>query len=395
MELFTNEAIDFDLLKKRAYNYRWAEVAEGVIPLTAADPDFKVAKEITDTLIAYLSGGYLSYTPKLGIQSVKVAVAKALKAYKQQDISADLILPIDSAARAMYVTAQAVLQAGDEVLVFDPLDYLFNASISSVGAVSVYVPVEVVENHLVIDDLEKYITNKTKMITLCNPHNPLGMVYSKEQLQIIVDLVIKYDLWVMNDEIWSDIVYEDGTFNSIVNISAAADQKIISVYGFSKAFGIAGLRAGVLYTHNQEVFQKCIEVSQVMSTAGGISSLAQIAMEVCVNECYYWTQAFVKHLQSNRDYALERIAAMPLITCHKPVATYLLFPNISATNMSSEEFSELLLAQEKLAIVPGSVKFFGPGANGHIRICFATSYEVLKEGLDRLERALISIGQGR
>ena len=101
-----------------------------------------------------------------------------------------------------------------------------------------------------------------------------------------------------------------------------------------------------------------------------------------------WLDAFLRHLQGNRDYALKRLAAMDLIECHKPLATYLLFPDISAFGMDSESFVNHQIEQARLALVPGTEKFFGPGAKDHVRICFATSREILKEGLDRLEKGI-------
>ncbi|MEA4874537.1 pyridoxal phosphate-dependent aminotransferase [Anaerorhabdus sp.] len=388
MNVFNHSKVNLDVLKKKAFNYRWAEVEDGIIPLTAADPDFPIAKEIQDDLIQYIQDGYLSYTPKLGLPGVCEAISKALKERKNETISPSAILPIDSAARAMFVTTQTLLNEGDEAIVFDPQDYLFKDAILSAKATPVFVPMKFDGTNIDLSHVESYITSKTKILTLCNPHNPLGYMYTKKDLEFLLALAKKYDLWIMNDEIWSDIVYPEKQFQSILNLDTEMDQKIVSVYGFSKAFGIAGLRAGILYTHNEEVFQKCIDNSFVMSTAGGITSLSQIAMQTCVEKCYYWTDEFVDYLKTNRDYALTRIAKMPLIHCHKPEATYLLFPNISETKMSSEEFVDYLKDHAKLALVPGTVKFFGPGAEGHVRICFSTSFEILKEGLDRLEMAL-------
>ena len=125
MRLFDDGAVNLDILRERAFNYRWAEVPDGVIPLTAADPDFPVAKEITDALISYIGGGYLPYTPKLGIPAFREAVSRHLRECKGEEVPADLVLPIDSAARGMYVIARTVLRPGDEAIVFDPVDYLF------------------------------------------------------------------------------------------------------------------------------------------------------------------------------------------------------------------------------------------------------------------------------
>ena len=124
MASFDNTQIRLDVLKKRAYNYRWAEVEEGVIPLTAADPDYPVAPEIQEAMIDYIQDGYFSYTPKLGYPEFCASISRALKARKGEDISPELILPIDSAARGMYVIAESILKPGDEMIVFDPVAWL-------------------------------------------------------------------------------------------------------------------------------------------------------------------------------------------------------------------------------------------------------------------------------
>ena len=114
--LFDDSNVNLDALKQKAYNGRWAEVDEGVIPLTAADPDFPVAKEITQSIIDYLQDGYLSYTPHSGLQSFKESVADYLNTYKNENVDPSLVLPIDSAARGMYIIAESVLEKGDEVI---------------------------------------------------------------------------------------------------------------------------------------------------------------------------------------------------------------------------------------------------------------------------------------
>lgn len=388
MNLFSNESINFDVLKQRAFNNRWAEVGEGVIPLTAADPDFPVAPEIIQDMKDYLDAGHISYTPKLGLPEFRKSIADACNRNKNEHVRPEFVLPIDSAARGLYIIAEAVLKPGDEAIIFDPVDYLLKESTLAAGGVPVLFPAKLKGDRIDLSTLESYITPKTKMIGLCNPHNPLGTLYSKEDLELILDLAKKYDLWIMNDEIWSDIVFSEKKFLSILSFGEERNQKTITTFGFSKSFGVAGLRIGCLYCTNQEVFDSLVKHSYVMSTAGGIASISQIAGISCLEKAYYWVEAFLKHLEGNRDYALERISKMPYLKCHKPDATYLLFPDITATGMTSTEFTDFLLENVKLAVVPGVNKFFGPGAEGHIRICFATSREILAEGMDRLEKAL-------
>lgn len=389
---FTNKSIDFQVLRQRAFNLRWAEVPEGVIPLTAADSDFHPAPEIAEAMIRYIQGGYFSYTPKRGFPEFKEAIAKALWERKQEKVDPELILPIDSAARGMDAIAKAVLEPGDEAIVFDPVDFLFKTSMEAAGAKIVLFPMKLREDGTIdFSDLEQYITPKTKMLGLCNPHNPLGKVYPLADLDHILTLSEKHGFYIMNDEIWSDIVYPDAKFNSILNLGNDRNRRTLSVFGFSKSFGIAGLRAGCVYAQDRELFEKVVEASQVESTIGGISALSQVAGQACVEKCYYWVDQFVDHITGNRDYALERLGAMPGVSCYKPQATFVLFPDISGVGMEAEELVGYLLREHKLSIVPGGAKFFGPGSAGHVRICLATSRELLAQGLDRMEAGIRAI----
>ena len=177
MGLFDDSNVRLNVLKQRAYNYRWAEVDDGVIPLTAADPDFPVAEPVRQAMIDYINGGYFSYTPKLGLPEFKQAISDGLKARKGEVIDPELILPIDSAARGMYVIARTVLAPGDEMIVFDPVDYLFRESCLAAGGKVVLFPAKLKDGWIDLSDLESYITPRTRMIGLCNPHNPYGVSY--------------------------------------------------------------------------------------------------------------------------------------------------------------------------------------------------------------------------
>lgn len=389
MNLFGNENIKLDILKERAFSTRWAEVDEGVIPLTAADSDFPVAPEIVQDLMAYIKDGYFSYTPKLGLEECRISIANALKRRKNEDVDSRLVLPIDSAARGMFIISEMVLEPGDEAIIFDPVDFLFKESILAAGGKPILFPANInQQGHISLDTIEDYITEKTKMICLCNPHNPLGKLYPMEDLDYLLRVAKKHNLWIMNDEIWSDIIYPGHKFNSILELGNERNKKTISVFGFSKSFGIAGLRAGCIYCQDEEVFSGLVDKAHVMTTAGGITSLSQIAIIACMDKSYYWLDELIGHLERNRDYAVDRIGKMPNISCEKPEATFLIYANIKQTGMTSEAFVEYVHEQHKLLIVPGSIEYFGPGSEGYVRISFSTSHEILKEGLDRLEKAL-------
>ena len=386
--MFENEKVKLEVLKKKAYNLRWAEVEEGVIPLTAADPDYPVAPEIVEAMQEYIQDGYFSYTPKLGFDSFKKAISAALKERKGEDIPYNLILPIDSAARGMDIIAKSLLKPEDEMIVFDPCDFLFREAALQAGANVVFFPADLKDGLIDLSTLENYITPQTKMIGLCNPHNPYGKTYTLEQLDYLMTLCEKHNIYIMNDEIWSDIIYSDAKFTSIYALGKERCNNVISVFGWSKSFGLAGLRIGCIYTTNEELFNGVVEASQVLSTAGGISSLSQVAGQAACEKGYYWVDEFIKHLQENRDYGVERINQIPGLKAYKPSGTYLLYVDMSAYDMLSKDMVDYLAKTVKLQVVPGGKQFFGDLSEGHFRVCIATSRAILEEGLNRLDQGL-------
>ncbi len=385
MGFFDDDQVHLDILKKRAYNLRWAEVEDGVIPLTAADPDFSPAPEIVEAMEEYVKDACFSYTPKLGYEGFREGVSQALLKRKGEEIRPEHILAVDSAARGMYIIAKAVLQPGDEMIVFDPCDFLFRESALAAGATPVMYPARLKDGRIDLSELERYITPKTKMIGLCNPHNPYGKVYTLEQLDFLMKLCEKYHLYIMNDEIWSDIIYPDAEFTSIYSLGNERCQRVLSVFGFSKSFGLAALRIGCVYCTEQKLFDRLVECSDVLSTAGGACSISQIAAEAAVKKCYYWVDEFMKHLTANRDYAVDFINGIPGLKAYRPEGTYLLYVDISELGVSGAEFTEYLRNTVKLSLVPGGRQFFGEQSEGHIRICLATSRGILEEGMRRLK----------
>lgn len=395
MKGFTNENIKFDVLRQRAYNMRWAEQDADVIPLTAADHDFPCAPEVVQALQDYIKEGYFTYTPHRGFPSFKKAIAKAMKERKNEDVNPDFVLPIDSAARGMKVIADAVLQPGDEVIVFDPVDFLFRTSMESAGAKVILFPTNLQSDCVSLEGLEDYITPKTKMLGFCNPHNPMGMLYKKEDLDYLLRLSEKYGFYIMNDEIWSDMIYPECEFTSLLHFGAERNARTLTVYGFSKTFGLAGLRIGCVYTMNQEMYDRVVKASLVDTTIGGIDALSQIAGEAALKYGFPRVDAFRAQIAENRDYALARIEKMPGIKCHKPQATFVLFPDITGTGWDPVDLIDVLKEKYRVALVPGGARFFGPGSEGHIRICLSTSRKVLEEGLNRLEACLNDIASGK
>ena len=379
---FNNSSINLNALKKKAYNNRWADSYDGVIPLTAADPDFPVAPEIIDGIADYINDGYLNYGPFTGLTEFKETVASYFNNKHGCQFSAEDVLPVNSAAKGMQLVAKFLLDPGDEAIIFDPVDFLFQSTIKSIGAAPV--PMKLNMNGEVdFNLLEQMITAKTKMICLCNPHNPLGKVYSTETLKKIADLAIAHNIWVMSDEIWSDIIYDEKTHNSFSTISENAALKSFTIYGFSKSYGLAGLRVGAVFCSNKEKMSDFIKKSDYYTTIEGVSTISQIAAIVAINKAQYWLEEFKRHLHTNRSLVFGLINQTEILEAKLPESTYVIFPKIK-NGMSSDQFINQLMEKGKVKVVPGNTRWFGNEAKGHIRICFSTSEEILKEAFERM-----------
>lgn len=388
---FDHESINYQALKERAFNLRWATVPNGVLPLTAADPDFPVAPEISQAIQDYAKVGVFSYGPSEGLPSFKEAAAKVMLERKKVTCSANLILPIDGAASGMFTVARMALAPGDEAIIFDPVDFLFQQSVTAAGGKVVRLPFNLKTNTFDKEELEALVTPRTKMICVCNPHNPLGRVFTMKELEIIGKVAVENKLWIMNDEIWSDIIYSGTKFNSIANVHPWVAERTITIHGFSKTFGLAGMRIGYIAAPSEKVYQQLVTASRVSSTAAGVTTLSQIAATVAYEKCWYWVDEFLIHLEKIRNYAVERLNKMNGVYCASPEGTYVLFVNIKAFGLTETEMTDYLMKKAKVAVVPGAAKWFGPGATGHIRLCFSTSMVVVKAALDRIEFALAEL----
>jgi aspartate/methionine/tyrosine aminotransferase len=386
--MFKNNTINLELLKKRAHNLRWATVADGVIPLTAADPDFPSAPEISEAICSFAKDRYYCYGPAEGLTDFKESVANYFQVKRNVPVSPAFTFPVDSAAFGIFVTCQTFLSSGDEAIIFDPVDFLFRYSVEAVGATAI--PFAIPPNAVKVnfEHLEKLITPKTKMICLCNPLNPTGKVFTKEELTQLGTIACKLNLIILSDEIWSDIIFYPAIFTSIASLDEEIRNRTITVTGFSKSYGLAGLRIGAVIAHNQEHFLKLMEVSLHYSTVHGANVLSQIAATTALNKCEYWLNDFLKHLTAMKELVVNELNSIPNFRCIAPQGCYVAFTNISDTNKSSQEMQEFLLNRAKVAVVPGLKQWFGDGAEGYIRMSFATSEEILLEALQRIKFAL-------
>ncbi len=383
--MFHNSSVNLEILKQRAYNLRWATVPNGVIPLTAADPDFPSAPEIAEALTKFIKDRYLCYGPSEGLPDFKENVAHYFQQKRKVSASPAFTFPVDSAAFGIFLVCQTFLNPLDEAIIFDPVDFLFRYSVESVGAKAVPFAIPAGTDVVDFGQLEELITPKTRLICLCNPLNPTGKVFTRSELQQLGAIACKHNLIILSDEIWSDIIYQPHTYTSIASLDEAIRQQTVIVTGFSKSYGLAGVRIGAIVAANQVHFDQLFKTSLHQSTIHGVNILGQIAATTALSQCEYWLNDFVTHLHKMRQRCMDELNTMKGVSCIAPEGCYVAFANIKNTHQSSKEIHELLLNEAKVAVVPGLKEWFGEGAEGYIRLSFATSDEILTKALTQIK----------
>lgn len=389
---FSNRNINFEILKQRAFNLRWAQVADGVIPLTAADPDFPTAPVVIEALQKFIGDGYFPYCPSEGYLFFREAIHHYFESRRGLKIPVDQILPVDSAAAGIAMVCQAILQKGDEAIVFNPVDFLFKYGIEAAGATAIPLDVPInPESEIDYYRLENLINNRTKILCLCNPLNPTGKVFQRHELVKIAEIAKRKNILIMSDEIWSDIVFSPMEYTSIGSLDEETSNLTITIHGFSKSYGLAGLRVGCVLTSNKEIFKKIFQASLHDSTVHGCNVLGQVAATAALEKGSEWLKLFLHHLQKMRNLCLEKIQEIPLVSSFSPQGCYLLLCNITQTQKTNLEIQKILLEQAKVAVVPGLPQWFGSGAEGYFRLCFSTSEEILNESFQRIKPIFQSI----
>jgi aspartate/methionine/tyrosine aminotransferase len=383
---FDDAAVPRRLLRERAFNLRWAQLPVDVIPLTTADCDFPVSEVVRERLTRHIADGLLCYGSPEGLPEFRAAVARWFDQRRAVSCGPEAVFATDSAAAALSVVARASHDPGDEVLIPDPVDFLFAHTIRRAGGRPVAVPYDpatTAEEYL--DGLERRRTDRTRMLWICNPHNPWGTVPPEGWLARVAGWAVERGLRIVSDEVWSDIVFPPHELTSVAALSPEIAHATATVYGFSKNFALAGLRVGCVVCTDPGWREEIVAASDARSTVAGVSVLSQVAAVAAVEAGHEWLAGFLRHLHGQRDYLLGRLAQWPGLSITAPQGTFVAFPDVTALDPDAERLCARLQDEARVALVPGSARLFGPRAAGHIRISFATSRAILSEAFDRLE----------
>ena len=385
---FGDDQVPLAALRRQAFNLRWATLPEDVIPLTAADPDFAVAPAVREAIARQAAEGLFSYGPAGGLPAFRQACATFCRERRAMGGGPERILAVDGAAAGMLQVCRLLLRPGDEAIIVDPVDFLFQAAVEAAGASVVRLPVDPDGGELALERLEELVTGRTRLLGVCNPLNPVGRVLRRHDLEALGSVAARHDLAILNDEVWSDIVYPPRPFLSLAALDPELAARCWTVHGFSKNHGLAGLRVGYVHCPDAASCERLLKASLADTTMHGVATLSQIAAVAALEEGEAWLAAWLAHLERQRDLAVAELASMPGTSVRSPEGTYVLFPRVNHHGLSAEALTERLLQRQRLAVVPGAARWFGPGAAGHLRLVFSTSEAILREGLARLRRGL-------
>ncbi|ETV98059.1 hypothetical protein H310_09349 [Aphanomyces invadans] len=359
------------VLRERAFNYRWATVPKGVIPLTAADPDFACSDRVVDFLQREVATRVFPYAPAMGLSEFRQAIASHFSRHRA--VSPDQVLAVNSAASALSVVMNYLLGPNDAILIPDPVDFLIPLTAQKTKARVVRFPVTRAGLDLAV--LEAHYHPSIKFLAICNPHNPLGFVYSANDLHALAAWATARDVTIISDEVWSDTVADKPSFHSMLTFYP----KTWTVYGLSKGFALAGFRVGAVLAPSADAAHALADHGGFFSTVEGVSSMSQMAAVGALRHGLGWNQAFATHCQAATALVAEALNRTGCFECVVPQGTFLVWAKMTAAlPMSSEEVVQRLRDDAQVSVVPGSEKFFGPAASGYIRISCATDMERLQ-----------------
>jgi aminotransferase len=357
---------------------------QDVISLGVGEPDFVTPWHIREAAIFALERGKTYYTSNLGM----IELRRAISTYVEEHFSVsyrpdDQIIVTVGVSEALDLACRAFINPGEKVMYHQPCYVSYHPSISLVHGQGIAVPTFAKDGFaLTAEALRAAWQPGAKMLMLNLPCNPTGGTCTRQQLEKIAAFCIEKDLLVLTDEIYSELTF-DGTHTSIASLPGMADRTIF-LHGFSKAFAMTGWRIGYA-CGPAPLIDAMMKVHQYSMLCASI-----IAQEAALEALLRGWDSVLKMREQyhrRRDLIVRRFNEIGL-TCHSPRGSFYAFPNVTSSGRTEKEFAVGLLQQEKVAVVPGTA--FGEGGTGHVRACFATSYEQIVEACDRVERFVAS-----
>ena len=355
------------------------------ISLGIGEPDFQTPWHIRDAGIYSLEKGFTKYTPNAGLSDLRVAISRYLKRrFDLEYTSAGQILVTVGGSEGLDLAFRCLLEPGDEVVIPTPSFVCYGPLVSMMHGVPILVETKAENDfRLTPNQLRAAITPRTKAVVLPFPNNPTGGIMGRSDLEALASVLRGTDIMVISDEIYAELTYSQRHV-SMANIPDMYERTVV-VNGFSKAYSMTGWRLGYvcgpkpLISAMTKLHQYAIMSAPTTSQYAAIEALEQGDGDI---------EAMRDEYDGRRRFLVDGFRKLGL-SCFEPLGAFYTFPCIKSTGLSSEEFCDRFLSQQRVAVIPGAA--FGPGGEGYVRACYAASMHDLDEALKRLEKFLKSL----
>ena len=353
-----------------------------ILHLELGQPDFRTPEHVSQAGIAAIEEGLTRYTPPAGLMKFRELIAADAGARRGVTITPDMVVVGPGSKPGLFFPTLALVAPGDEVIYPDPGFPTYHAMIRVAGGVPV--PVTLREENQFSFDLDVFdskISDRTKLIVLNSPANPTGGVIPLDDLKHIAAQAQKFNAWILADEIYSRLVY-DGMESapSVASLDGMLERTVIAD-GFSKAYSMTGWRLG--YMVAPPALAERLELLVTHST-GSTAMFTQYAGMEAITGPQDFVREMVAEYQKRRDRMVELVNAIPRVHAQKPQGAFYVFPNVKAFGISSKEIQRRLLDEQGVAVLAGTD--FGPAGDGYIRLCYATSMEVIERAMEKIHR---------
>ncbi len=357
----------------------------GAISLGVGEPDFDTPYVVREEGIYALEQGKTYYTANAGLKELREEISHYLNRKYSLDYDPDKEIVVTvGGSEGIDLALRSMINPGDEVLIPQPCFVSYAPCAIMADATPVYINLKA-ENEfkLTKEELIASITDKTKILILAYPSNPTGAIMTKEELEELVPIIIEHDLYVISDEIYSELTY-DNKHCSIASLPGMKERTIV-INGFSKSFAMTGWRLGYA-CGPKNIMEQILKLHQFAIMCAPTNS--QFAAVEALRHCDDDVDKMVEAYNQRRRFLIHALKEMG-IECFEPYGAFYIFPSIKKFGMTSEEFANRLLQEQKLAVIPGTA--FGACGEGFVRISYAYSIENLKVGLDRIKKFIESI----
>jgi aspartate aminotransferase len=354
---------------------------EDVCSFAAGEPDFDTPQHIKDACIAALQAGKTKYVATNGIEELRKAVADSYLTSYGFKVAPTQVVVSPGGKFSCYLAIMATCSPGDEVIIPAPFWVSYPEMVKLAGAVpKAVLATDASGFKLRPEQLEAAVTPRTRLIILNSPSNPTGAVYSKSELEALMAVATRHNLYVLSDEIYEKLVYDGLSTTCLAALSPDAASRTLTASGFSKTFSMTGWRLGTLVAPPPLAKAVAELQSQMTSNATTFAQFGAIAALREKEKTKASLDAMLIAFDRRRRLLHAGLNAIPGISCVLAQGAFYLFPNISSFGLSSSEFCDALLEREKVAAVPGSAF----GAEGYLRLSYATSDEIITKGIARL-----------